>query len=91
MTNTLAELLLGYVKLEGTVTRMDGSRCFWFTDRYGVQRKYATPRPDDDPIERVKTVIRILGVSIWMLALTYLEPPTWIIKGFKTKHGLHFL
>jgi len=39
---------LGYVKLEGTVTRMDGSKCFWFTDRFGQQHKYATPRPNDD-------------------------------------------
>ncbi len=48
----LAELLLGYVKLEGTVTRMDGSKCFWFTDRNGVQHKYATPRPDDEPVKK---------------------------------------
>jgi len=44
----LAELLLGYVKLEGSVTRMDGSKCFYFTDRFGVQHKYATPRPNYD-------------------------------------------
>ena len=50
----LAELLLGYVKLEGTVTRMDGSKCFWFTDRFGQQHKYATPRPNNDPVELVK-------------------------------------
>ena len=50
----LAELLLGYVKLEGTVTRMDGSKCFHFTDRHGVQHKYATPRPSDEPVEAVK-------------------------------------
>ena len=44
----LAEVLLGYVKLEGTVTRMDGSKCFWFTDRDGKQHKYATPRPNGE-------------------------------------------
>ena len=44
----LAQLLLGYVKLDGTVTRMDGSKCFWFTDIFGVQHKYATPRPDGE-------------------------------------------
>ena len=44
----LAEVLLGYVRLEGTVTRMDGSKCFWFTDRDGKQHKYATPRPNGE-------------------------------------------
>ena len=44
----LAEVLLGYVKLEGTVTRMDGSKCFSFTDRDGKQHKYATPRPNGE-------------------------------------------
>lgn len=50
----LAELLLGEVKLEGICTRMDGSKVFYFTDNDGQQHKYATPRPDDDPIETVK-------------------------------------
>ena len=50
----LAQVLLGNIKLDGVVTRMDGSKCFWFTDDNGVQHKYATPRPDDDPVETVK-------------------------------------
>ena len=43
----LAEVLLGRVKLDGTVTRMDGSKVFWFTDDSG-QHKYATPRPNGE-------------------------------------------
>ena len=50
----LAELLLGNTQLDGMVTRRDGTKCFWFTDRYGVQHKYATPRPKDNQLEAIK-------------------------------------
>jgi hypothetical protein len=50
----LAAVLAGTTKLGGMVTRMDGSKVFWFTDENGRQHKYATPRPDHDPVELVK-------------------------------------
>ena len=50
----LAAVLAGTTKLGGMVTRMDGSKVFWFTDENCRQHKYATPRPDHDPVELVK-------------------------------------
>ncbi len=41
----LAEVLLGNIKLDGIITRMDGTKVFYFTDINGQQHKYATPRP----------------------------------------------
>ena len=50
----LAEVLMGNIKLDGQVTRNDGTKIFWFTDKKGQQHKYATPRPNNDPIDLVK-------------------------------------
>ena len=52
--NELVQVILGTIKLDGCVTRMDGSKVLWFTDREGQRHTYATKRPDNNPIKLVK-------------------------------------
>ena len=54
LSEDLADLIDGNCSLTGRVTRSDGSRLYWFSDRQGNLQRYATPRPEIDAIESVK-------------------------------------